>query len=246
MRVKIDCTQTLEHNADLYFQKAKKARKKLLGVERAMQEQEKQAKKKVVTEKRKVFWFEKYRWFITSDGFLCVGGRDATTNELVIKKHTEPNDLVLHTDMAGSPFVVIKSEGKEITDQAITEAAQFTACMSRAWKQGLGTLDVFYVKPEQVTKEAQAGESLPRGAFMIRGETKYKHPELRLHAGVIEHEGNQLFMVGPEGTIAGDKQVLVPGTDKTSDVAKQLKKLAPSEDLDAIIKQLPAGGIQIT
>jgi len=41
-------------------------------------------------------WYEKFRWFISSDDFLILGGRDATSNEIVIKKHTEKNDLVFH------------------------------------------------------------------------------------------------------------------------------------------------------
>ena len=36
-------------------------------------------------------WFEKLRWFLTSDGFLVVGGRDANTNETIVKKYLDNN-----------------------------------------------------------------------------------------------------------------------------------------------------------
>ena len=27
-------------------------------------------------------WYEKFRWFYSSEGFLCIGGRDSTTNDI--------------------------------------------------------------------------------------------------------------------------------------------------------------------
>jgi predicted ribosome quality control (RQC) complex YloA/Tae2 family protein len=32
---------------------------------------------------RKPFWFEKFLWFISSENFLVVGGRDASQNEVL-------------------------------------------------------------------------------------------------------------------------------------------------------------------
>ena len=60
---------------------------------------------KQANRQKKREWYEKFHWFFSSEGFLCVGGKDATSNEVIIKKHLEKNDLVLHTDMAGSPFL---------------------------------------------------------------------------------------------------------------------------------------------
>jgi predicted ribosome quality control (RQC) complex YloA/Tae2 family protein len=33
---------------------------------------------------RKKFWFEKFLWFISSDGYIVVGGRDAQQNEVYL------------------------------------------------------------------------------------------------------------------------------------------------------------------
>ncbi|MBR9700729.1 DUF814 domain-containing protein, partial [Candidatus Woesearchaeota archaeon] len=190
MRIILDSKLSVEKNAARYFERAKKAKKKLKGAMKAIaiaEERLKKPEKKQVQKPQKVErkkeWFEHFRWFYSSDGMLCIGGRDATTNETVIKKHTEQGDLVFHTDMAGSPFIVVKAESKEISTQTKEEAAVFTGSFSRAWKQGLGYIDVFYVKPDQVTKQAQAGEFLGKGAFMIRGHTEYLKPELELCMG---------------------------------------------------------------
>ncbi len=193
---------------------------------------------------RKKEWYEKFRWFTSSDGFLCIGGRDATTNEIIVKKHTDPNDLVLHTDMAGSPFFVIKSENKEIPQSTIEEAAQATAVYSRAWRLGLSTLEVFYVKPEQVSKTTQSGEYMARGAFMIRGKTNYLRPKLEAAVGMTK---DGVIMGGPPSAVKNncEKYVLVTqGNSKASDAAKLVRKKIGGE-LDDIIAALPSGGAKV-
>lgn len=255
MRITLKLNETVDKNASLYFEKSKKAKKKVEGAKKALvvsfdklkkleQEASKlEQEKPELSVKRKKHWFEKFRWFITSDGFLVVGGRDATTNEIIIKKHAEPGDLVFHTDMAGSPFMVIKSEGKEISDIAIKETADFTATFSRAFKAGFTTTAVFYVTPDQVTKEAQAGEFLAKGAFMIRGKTTYVDCSINLAMGLYE----DAVMSGPVAAVkAHCKEIveIVQGTEKASEIAKKIKKVLGA-DVDDIIRQLPAGEFKL-
>src|SRR3989344_4664974 len=122
--ITLDLRKTMEQNAADCFERAKKAKKKLLKVREiiARTEQQIAAEQSRITTadataqaksdaaakqvKRKFQWYEKFRWFFSSEGFLVIGGRDATSNEVIIKKHTESDDLVFHTDMAGSPFFV--------------------------------------------------------------------------------------------------------------------------------------------
>ena len=224
MELEIYLDKTVEQNAEVYFEKAKKAKKKQKGAEKALIESRKKLeklekekeqelakidKKAVEKKERKKEWYEKFHWFISSEGFLCIGGRDATSNEIVIKKHAEENDLVLHTDMAGSPFFVIK-DGQKAGEETIKEAAQATASYSKAWKLGLSVLDVFYVKPEQVTKKAKSGEFMPKGAFMIYGKTEYLRPNLEMAIGV---KGEQLIG-GPVSAVKKNAEkfmAVVPG-----------------------------------
>ena len=77
------------------------------------------------------------------------------------------------------------------------ECADATACYSRAWKLGLATLDVFYVKPEQVSKEPNPGEYVAKGAFIIRGKTNYLQPELKLAISV----SNSKIIAGPVSAV---------------------------------------------
>ncbi len=256
MKIIIDTKKTVEQNAAIYFERAKKARKKTEGAKRAIsiaqlkmdsmtQEQRLQEeKKKIVKVERKREWYEKFRWFISSDGFLCIGGRDSTTNEIVVKKHSQKGDIVLHTDMSGSPFIVIKSDGKEIPMATVEEAAQFCACYCRAWKLGMASLEVFYVAPEQLSKEPNAGESLPKGAFVVRGSVKYVQPTLELTIGKAL-DGR--VITGAQKSVlkhAGSGYTIMQGTDKTSDVAKKLSLLLKA-DVDDIVSMLPSGGVKL-
>ena len=254
----LDLTKNIEENAAAYFERAKKVKKKIGGAEAALNENLKkleeleQKRDKITAEKskqeklkgRKTEWYEKFRWFTSSEGFLVVGGRDATSNEIVIKKHTDQNDLVLHTDMAGSPFFVIKTGGKPVGEKTKEETADATCTFSRAWKLGLQTSPVFYVNPDQVSKKTKAGEFMGKGAFMIYGKTNYINNKINLAIGI---NPNQQIMAGPLEAVKShcEKYVeLVQGDEKSSSVAKYIQhKIGGS--LDEIIRALPSGGFKV-
>jgi predicted ribosome quality control (RQC) complex YloA/Tae2 family protein len=42
---------------------------------------------------RRQIWFEKFTWFISSDGYLVLGGRDAQQNEILYKKYLRKGDV---------------------------------------------------------------------------------------------------------------------------------------------------------
>ena len=182
--------------------------------------------------------------FVSSDGFLVIGGRDATSNEIVIKKHTDANDIVLHTDMAGSPFFVIKSEGKEIPESTIREAGDAACTFSKVWKLGLQSTDVFYVSPDQVSKKAQSGEYMAKGAFMIYGKTNYIENKVNLSVGAAK---DGAVMAGPLESIKKNctkSVVLKQGNEKVSSIAKKISHKF-GWDLDEIVRALPAGSFDL-
>lgn len=259
VRLVLDLKKSIEENASDYFEKAKKMKKKIKGAEEALQQSIRklkglEAKKEKLAEEekdnkvpeRKKEWYEKFRWFKSSDGFLVIGGRDATSNEIVIKKHTDADDLVLHTDMAGSPFFVIKSDSKKIPDSTIEEAADATCTFSKVWKLGLQSTDVFYVNPDQVSKKTRAGEYMGKGAFMIYGKTNYMDNKINLAIGVTK---DKAIMSGPLEAIKKHCEkyiILKQGNEKVSSIAKKINyKLDKNLELDDIIRALPTGNFKI-
>ncbi|MEK6874918.1 MAG: NFACT RNA binding domain-containing protein [Nanoarchaeota archaeon] len=262
MNITLHINKTIEQNAAHYFEAAKRAKRKLAGVEKTLvkyckelenlqtqKEQQAQAHKEeeILAEQRAAQpkrWYHSFRWFITSEGFLAIGGRDAVSNEVLIKKHTEPTDLIFHTDMAGSPFFILKTEGKKPQEASCREVADATCTFSKAWKLGMSNQDVFYVTPEQVSKTAQSGEYLPRGGFMIRGKTTYLNNHINLAIGI---DNTGFVMAGPCEAIkmhCKDYVMLMQGRLKPSDIAKYLAKKFHTNP-DEILRALPAGGFKI-
>ncbi|MEA2037794.1 MAG: NFACT RNA binding domain-containing protein [Nanoarchaeota archaeon] len=254
VRLTLHLDKSLEENASLYYDKAKKMKKKICGAREALAETERKFKKlekqklkdvvkeEVLQRTAKKEWYEKFRWFTSSEGFLVIGGRDATTNEILVKKHTDKGDLVFHTDMIGSPFFVIKAD-KEIGEKTIKETADATVTFSRAWKLGMPNSSVFYCKPEQLTKEAPSGEYVPRGGFITKGKLAYVENNISCAIGIYEGR----VMAGPLDAVKKhcEKYVeIVQGREKASGVAKYAhKKIGGS--VDDIVRVLPSGGCKV-
>lgn len=280
MELQLDLTKSVEENAAEYFELSKKAKKKLAGAQKALAESRKRLAQ-LLQEEEKFWkeeqrrteeqlhkaarirnWYEKFHWFFSSEGFLCIGGKDATSNDIIIKKHLEKDDLVFHTEAAGSPFFLVKgafgskagdkaskasgkSSGEMAGEATIQEAAQATAVYSRAWKLGLTTADVFSVTPEQVSKEAPPGEYLAKGSFMIYGRKAYYHPRLEWAIGIT---ADGQVIAGPETAIkkqTANYVLVFPGNESKGELVKKIKHRLGGGDLDEIQKFLPAGGSQM-
>lgn len=122
---------------------------------------------------RKVLWFEKFFWFISSEGFLVIAGRDAQQNEFIVKKHLSKNDIYVHADIHGASSVVIKNHTEsEIPPKTLNEAANLAICFSASWEAKVISA-AYWVRAEQVQKTAPSGQYLSVGSFMIRGKKNF-------------------------------------------------------------------------
>jgi predicted ribosome quality control (RQC) complex YloA/Tae2 family protein len=253
----LDIKGTVESNAQQYYERAKKARKKLEGLLAVLDDTRteiddaekstaaKRAKPAIKPSKR--FWFEKYRWFISSEGAIVMGGKDAKTNDTLVKKHLGEGDRYAHADIHGAPSVVIKMiEG--VTDQTLHEACEFSVATSKAWNAKIGSAAGYWVLPEQVSKTPQSGEFLAKGAFVIRGKRNYSDKlEIKLGIGEIEYEGERKVMGGPESSLRHWSKrfvILRPG-----ELDKDLIAKAIAEELEAPIEEvqsvMPPGNVDI-
>jgi predicted ribosome quality control (RQC) complex YloA/Tae2 family protein len=252
----VNLRRTLFENAAEFYERGKKAKQKAAGavaaleesrrkyaeVEKNMREAEAlqrakpaEAIKELV--KRKVEskqWYEKFRWFTSSDGFLIVAGKDAVSNEVLVKKYAAADDAVFHADITGAPFVVVKTEGKQPSEQALREAGEFAAAFSRAWREGFGSADVYWVKPAQLSKSGPSGEYVPHGAFAVNGKRNWlRNLPLRIAVGVIDDDAVN-FVGGAEEAVktkAKTYVVLEPGDAEGKELLKQV--------LQALMVKLP-------
>jgi len=261
----IDPKLSIPENAENYYEKSKKAKKKTKGALIAIENTKKQlekikAKKEVAMEnisipkkreKKNLKWYEKLRWFITSDNTLVIGGRDAGTNEAVVKKYLDNNDIYLHADIHGASSTAIKLEGKSLNDTILKESGEFAASFSSAWSKGFTTQDVFWVHPDQVSKTPEAGEFLAKGSFVIRGNRNYiRSARVKIAIGIVNYEGKRI-MAGPVESLEAhcdNYVVLKPGYTKKEAIAKKILHKINEEDLltlDDIIRVLPSGKCDI-
>ncbi|MEM2337323.1 MAG: ribosome rescue protein RqcH [Candidatus Bathyarchaeia archaeon] len=264
----LDLRRDLFANAAEYYERAKTAKRKVEGAKAALEETrrkfleaeaklkeaeevaltapskvEKELAKRKIRQKR---WFEKFRWFTTSDGFLVVAGKDAASNEALIKKYTNPEDFVFHADVAGAPFVVVKTEGKTPSEQCLREAAEFAAAHSRGWREGFASIDVYWVKPSQLSKTGASGEYVPRGAFVVLGSRNWmRNIPTRIAVGVTfdKETGEPTFIGGAVDAVKAKTNVytiIMPGEIEGKillhQVLKALAEKTPKDKRDKLLK----------
>ncbi|MEM4157871.1 MAG: ribosome rescue protein RqcH [Candidatus Methanomethylicaceae archaeon] len=249
--VLIDFKCSATENANRYFSSSKDATRKLAGLIKAIEETEKKIQEikqgllkltqPVTLKSMKKEWYERFRWTISSQGFLIIGGKDATQNEILVKKHMEPKDIFAHSDMPGGSVVIVKSKGEEVPNGTKEEAVAFAVVYSRAWRAGLGAADGYWVMADQVTKTPPAGEYLGKGAFMIYGERNYvRNVPLTIFLGVQIKNESFKVLVGNESFIkktCASYVKLVPGDLSGSALIRKIKSLL-IQRADPILSQL--------
>jgi len=177
-------------------------------------------------------WYERFRWFHTSDGFLVIGGRNADQNEEIVKKYMESGDRFFHAQAHGGPVTVLKATGPsepskdiDLPDSSKEEAARFAVTHSSVWKDGKFDGDVYMVEPSQVSKTPESGEYLEKGGFTIRGDRTYFESTGIDCAVGIQCEPETRVLGGPKRAIEDEVETYVelePGQYAQNDIAKLL------------------------
>lgn len=188
MDIDIDLGITAYSNATRYYDQkrgaAKKEQKTIEASGKALKSAEKKTQQTLkdvriqtsISKARKVFWFEKFYWFISSENYLVIGGRDQQQNELIVKRYLRASDLYVHAEIQGASSVVIKNpSGGDIPPKTLLEAGTMAISYSVAWDAKVVT-SAYWVKADQVSKTAPTGEYLSTGSFMIRGKKNFLPP----------------------------------------------------------------------
>ena len=255
----LDYTKGLDTNASIIYQKGKDIGEKgrRAGEALAISRQELEKLEKGFEKRKnleltraqptKQFWFERYKWFITKDGKLVVGGKNAHTNDNVVKKHMKDSDIYVHADIHGAPSVIVK-DGNKATPEELRHACVFAFCHSKAWVSAMSNGSAFWVYPDQVSKTPNPGEFVPRGAFIIRGKRNYEyHIETELGVGEIEYEDERKVMCGPVDLIENMSEkyfIIRPGRGKNKQTPNEIAKAfdVPEEEISRI---LPPGDSEV-
>ncbi|KAL8848557.1 MAG: hypothetical protein Q9221_006446 [Calogaya cf. arnoldii] len=145
--------------------------------------------KQILRPVRKQLWFEKFLFFISSEGYLVLAGKDAQQNEILYKRYLKKGDLYVHADLHGAASVIVKNKpgrsGDPIPPSSLSQAGSFAVATSSAW-DSKAVMSAWWIHPEQVSKSAPTGDYLPVGIFNIKGEKNYLPPaHLLLGFGVL-------------------------------------------------------------
>lgn len=202
LTVNLDYTINIWNNIKNFHNNKKELRSKisktetsgLKAIERLKTEENKSRKKQKKLEPEielpevKEFWFQKFKWFISSEGYLVLLGKDMHQNETLVKKHLDKNDIYMHSDVHGSGSCIIKNiisdTNKDPSIRTIIEAGSYIICNTKSWKSNSPD-KAFWVYPDQVSKTPQTGEYVSTGSFIIRGKKNYLSTTLQLGYGIL-------------------------------------------------------------
>ncbi|MGA7476400.1 MAG: ribosome rescue protein RqcH [Thermoplasmata archaeon] len=249
------------------FEEAKRVQSKLGGALGAIAEAESKLRKLAVSPapapsgasapavgapRRRTNWFERYRWFISSEGGIVIAGRDASSNDLVVRRNLKDGDFYVHADLHGAASVIVKHSPPgetPLTDATLLEAGQWAVTFSKAWRAELASAEAFWVESEQVSKKAASGEFVARGAWVIHG-TKHVLRDLPLEIGLgtVDYRGETMWTAAPPAALRARGKVLVllsPGPERLrSEVEVALaRELGLSRS--RLQGLLPAGGLSV-
>ena len=138
---------------------------------------------------RKPFWFEKFIFFISSEGYLVLSGKDVHQTEILYAKYLKKGDVYVHADLHGAASVLIKNKRglsqSPIPPTTLTEAGTLAVVTSSAW-DSKAVMSAWWVTADQVSKMSAIGEFLPIGEFAIVGQKRFLPPaQLLLGFGVM-------------------------------------------------------------
>ncbi|KAF2894967.1 hypothetical protein ILUMI_11200 [Ignelater luminosus] len=227
--VDIDLALSAFANARRYYDlkrsAAKKQQKTIESQGKALKSAEKKTKQTLkevqaitnINKARKVYWFEKFFWFISSENYLIIAGRDQQQNELIVKRYMKANDIYVHADIHGASSIIIKNpSGLPVPPKTLNEAGTMAICYSVAWEAKVVT-NAYWVLGEQVSKTAPTGEYLTTGSFMIRGKKNFLPPShlilglsflFRLEDGYIDkHNGERKVVANDDAASLADSEM---------------------------------------
>lgn len=203
--VTVSVFETAAANARSFFSQGKTAKEKesktVAAAEQAIKKAEKSVAEaatrqvaaasavKAIKIARKPLWFERFHWFITSEGLVVVAGKNAQDNEQLVKRYLRPQDAYVHADIHGAATVVLRNlsddpaAGESLPALSLQQAGHFCVCLSSAWSAHAAT-GAWWVPAAAVSKTAPTGEYLGTGSFMVRGKKNYL-PPVKLELGMV-------------------------------------------------------------
>ena len=185
--VELDLSQSAYNNASSYYTQRKQqgvkvnkttetSERALRAVERRTAQQLKDSDVRArIQQARRSYWFEKYHWFVTSENFLVISGRDAQQSQLIAQRHLAPSDVYVCADVSGAVGVIVKnSTAAAVPPLSVQQAACMCLCRSTAWmgKPGSSGGEAWWVGGEEVEVASEGGRVAVKSGAVRRYVTR--------------------------------------------------------------------------
>ncbi|KAK2750617.1 hypothetical protein FQN57_002688 [Myotisia sp. PD_48] len=217
------------------------SKKALKSTERKLKSDLKQGlkhEKPVLRQARTPAWFEKFYFFISSDGFLILGGKDDRQRDILYQRYLRKGDIFVHADMEGAVPLIIKNRSTDTTipPTTLAQAGTFSIATSKAW-DSKAVVGAWWVNADQVSKLTPMGDILKAGDVLINGEKNHLAPSQIILGFAV------LFQVSPESPSSANKfQLHGEGRDgqgqsavddnKDAEATPSLKDIEVPHDMD--------------
>ncbi|QLQ79239.1 hypothetical protein HG537_0B05860 [Torulaspora globosa] len=188
LKIEIDLGLSAYANASKYFtvkkssvEKQKKVEK---NVEKAMknieQRIDKQLKQKlkeshnVLKKVRVPYFFEKYFWFYSTEGFLVLMGRSPMETDLIYSKYIEDDDIYMCSSFDTQVWIK-NPERTEVPPNTLMQAGIFCLAASEAWSKKVSSSPQWCFA-KNITKFDQTDKGiLAPGLFRVRKESEMNY-----------------------------------------------------------------------
>uniref|UniRef100_A0A8C9Z5X1 Ribosome quality control complex subunit NEMF n=1 Tax=Sander lucioperca TaxID=283035 RepID=A0A8C9Z5X1_SANLU len=242
MLVDVDLGLSAYANAKKYYDFKRTAEKKehktIEAADKAMKSAEKKTQKTLkevqtvttIQKARKVYWFEKFLWFISSENYLVIAGRDQQQNEIIVKRYLRA-DVSSSTHLFVSLPLHLPAPGDPVPPRTLTEAGTMAVCYSAAWDAKIIT-SAWWVHHHQVSKTAPTGEYLTTGSFMIRGKKNFLPPSYLImgFGFLFKVDEQSVFRHRGERKVKTVEEDMEDVTSRTAELLEEGEELIGSDD----------------
>uniref|UniRef100_A0A8D0D3Q2 Ribosome quality control complex subunit NEMF n=1 Tax=Sander lucioperca TaxID=283035 RepID=A0A8D0D3Q2_SANLU len=245
MLVDVDLGLSAYANAKKYYDFKRTAEKKehktIEAADKAMKSAEKKTQKTLkevqtvttIQKARKVYWFEKFLWFISSENYLVIAGRDQQQNEIIVKRYLRA-DVSSSTHLFVSLPLHLPAPGDPVPPRTLTEAGTMAVCYSAAWDAKIIT-SAWWVHHHQVSKTAPTGEYLTTGSFMIRGKKNFLPPSYLImgFGFLFKVDEQSVFRHRGERKVKTVEEDMEDVTSRTAELLEEGEELIGKDDMEA-------------
>ncbi|CUM66902.1 uncharacterized protein PRCAT00004587001 [Priceomyces carsonii] len=191
IQVWVDLTLSAFSNASLYFDSKKNAETKMHKVEEKSHMALKNAERKInqdlsknlknendtLKQIRLKYWFEKFFWFVSSEGYLCLAGRDPSQTDMIYYRYFNDNDCFVSSDIDDSLKVFVKNPflGEKVPPSTLSQAGIFALSASNAWNAKI-TTSAWVLDGSEISKKDYDNSLLPAGTFTYKADKSYLPP----------------------------------------------------------------------